>query len=198
MDEELLLGAHTSAAGGVHNALLEGATIGATTIQLFTANQRQWAPKPLSDEAVARWHETLQTTGLKQIMSHDSYLINLGAPNPENLVKSRKAFAEEIERCRRLGISYLNFHPGAALDSDPQECLDCICRSLLEVEELMEGSPTRLLLESTAGQGSTVGWSFDQLGHIISEVKGVPPHRCLCRHLPLFCGGLRPYQQCGC
>lgn len=170
-NDELLIGAHTSAAGGVHNALIEGKKIGATTIQLFTANQRQWKSKPLTQEAIDLWKQTLQETGLKKIMSHDSYLINLGAPVPENLEKSRDAFIREIERCTQLEISYLNFHPGAALKDDPQDCLDRICESLLLMEPYMASSPTRLLLESTAGQGSTMGHQFEHLGYIISQVK---------------------------
>lgn len=167
----MLIGAHTSAAGGVFNALLEGKRIGATTIQLFTSNQKRWIGKELTPEVIEKWNETLIETGLKEIMCHDSYLINLGAPNPEILKKSRKAFSEEIGRCKDLGITYLNFHPGAALKTDPQECLDRIVESLLEVEPLMEGNPTRLLLESTAGQGSTVGNEFEQLGYIIDKVE---------------------------
>jgi len=186
---KLLIGAHCSAAGGVHNALLEGAAIGATTIQLFTANQRTWKPKPLSDEAVALWHETLKECDLQQIMSHDSYLINLGAPDAVNLVKSRAAFAEEIKRCVRLGISYVNFHPGAALKEPREQCLERIVESLVETAPLLDGSSTRLLLETTAGQGSTIGYRFDELGYIIEQVAGrVPLGVCLdtCHS---FCAG---------
>ena len=170
MEEKLLIGAHTSAAGGVFNALLEGKRIGATTIQLFTSNQKRWEGKPLTSEVISKWNETLKQTGLQKIMSHDSYLINLGAPSPEVMVKSRKAFKEELQRCIDLGITYLNFHPGAALKTDPQECLDRIVESLFEMEPLMENCATTLLLETTAGQGSTVGHQFDQLGYIIKQV----------------------------
>jgi deoxyribonuclease IV len=169
--DKILIGAHTSAAGGAFNALIEGQKIGATTIQLFTANQRQWKTKPLTQEAIDKWKEVLLETGLKKIMSHDSYLINLGAPVPENLIKSRDAFILEIERCKQLEITYLNFHPGAALKEDPQHCLDRICESLLLMEPHMEGSPTRLLLESTAGQGSTLGYQFEHLAYIIGKVE---------------------------
>jgi deoxyribonuclease IV len=169
--ENLLIGAHTSAAGGVYNALLQGKDIGATTIQLFTTNQKRWQGKALDEETIARWNDCLEETGLKQIMSHDSYLINLGAPDEEVHRKSRKAFREEVERCVRLGISFLNFHPGAALKEDPQQCLDKICESLIEVEDLVAGSPTTLLLESTAGQGSNVGHRFEQLAYIIEKTK---------------------------
>lgn len=173
--EKLLIGAHTSAAGGVFNALIEGKKIGATTIQLFTANQRQWDSKPISQEHLDKWKETLEETGLQKIMSHDSYLINLGSLNPEVIEKSRKAFAQEIERCTSLGISFLNFHPGAALKEDPQVCLDKICESLIDAAKYLENSPTRLLLESTAGQGSTLGYKFEHLAYIIDKVKDIVP-----------------------
>ncbi len=173
--DELLIGAHTSGAGGLHNALLEGKSIGATTIQLFTANQRQWKGRELKDEEIALWKQALEETGLRQIMSHDSYLINMGAPDPINLEKSRESFKQEIQRCTQLGITYLNFHPGAALKEDPQMCLDLICESLLLMVPQMENSPTRLLLESTAGQGSAIGWRFEELAYIINKVKGDLP-----------------------
>lgn len=169
-DNELLIGAHTSAAGGAYKALLEGQSIGATTIQFFTANQKRWERKPLEAKEIEIWHSTLQETALKQIMSHDSYLINLGSPSEENLQKSRKAFQDEITRCHQLKVTYLNFHPGAALDTPPEQCLDLISQSLLEFESLVAQGETRLLLETTAGQGSAVGWNFDQLAYIISRV----------------------------
>lgn len=174
-EEKILLGAHTSAAGGVHNALLEGQEIGATTIQLFTSNQKQWQGRSFTPENIALWQEALQETGLTHIMSHDSYLINLGGPREEILIKSRKAFLEEIERCLQLGVTYLNFHPGASLDGDVQECLDRIVESLLLVRQGLEKGSLRLLLEATAGQGSSVGHRFEQLAYIIEQVKGKIP-----------------------
>lgn len=173
--EKLLIGAHTSAAGGVHNALLEGKSIGATTVQLFTSNQKQWKGRQFTQEEIDLWKETLKETGLKEVMSHDSYLINLGSPDPEGLEKSRKAFAEEAHRCVTLGVSYLNFHPGAALKEDPQLCLDLICESLLKVEKIISGSNLTLLLETTAGQGSSVGCKFEEIAYIIHQVKGKVP-----------------------
>ncbi|NGX58382.1 MAG: Endonuclease 4 [Chlamydiae bacterium] len=169
--EKLLIGAHTSAAGGVFNALLEGQKIGATTIQLFTSNQKQWKGKEYTQKELDLWAQTLEETGIEKIMSHDSYLINLGAPNPEVLEKSRRAFQEEIKRCHLLGITYMNFHPGAALKEDRQQCLDRIVESLLECEDLVSKGPTMLILESTAGQGSTVGYLFEELGYIVDKVK---------------------------
>lgn len=178
--EELLIGAHTSSQGGVHNAILEGNEIGATTVQLFTSNQRRWEGKSISDDEAALFRDTLKATGLKKIMSHDSYLINLGSPETEALHKSRKTFKEELVRCQKLELSFLNFHPGAALDSPMEECLNRIVESLNELEHLVQKGETRLLLEATAGQGSSVGWRFEHLGYIIERIdKKIPIGVCI-------------------
>lgn len=171
MAKQLLLGAHCSAAGGVQNAILEGESIGATTVQLFTANQKRWKHSPLKEETIHAFKEAVAKTGLSHIMCHDSYLINLGSPKEEVLEKSRIAFREEIQRCNQLGITYCNFHPGAALKEDRTLCLDKIVESLLETEDLFENSSLRLLLETTAGQGSVVGCRFEELGYIIERVQ---------------------------
>lgn len=176
MLKELLIGAHTSAAGGVHNALYEGKEIGATTIQLFTSNQRQWHSRSLSQEAIDLWKKALEETGLKSIMSHDSYLINLGAPDAEVLAKSRNAFREELIRSLQLDLRFVNFHPGAALKEGVTPCLDRIVDSLRGVKDLFTGKQhLTLLLEATAGQGSTVGASFEELAYIIERVKDDVP-----------------------
>ncbi|WP_068467486.1 deoxyribonuclease IV [Candidatus Protochlamydia phocaeensis] len=169
--QEILIGAHTSTSGGLYRALLEGQRIGATTIQFFTSNQKQWKGRAITSEDLALWQKTVAETGLKQLMSHDSYLINLGCPNEENLIKSRLAFQEEIARCCQLELAFLNFHPGAALTGDVQECLDRIIESLLLMEPLLEQGKTRLLLEATAGQGSSVGHRFEQLAYILKAVE---------------------------
>lgn len=175
MASPLLIGAHTSTVGGLHHALYEGKAIGATTVQIFTTNQKQWRGRILLPENLTQWEEARAETGLSHLMSHASYLINLGGPREEVLAKSRSAFREEVERCIALGISYLNFHPGAALDSDVQECLDRIVDGVLTVAPIMEGSSLRLLFEVTAGQGSSVGHSFEQLGYMIDRLKGTVP-----------------------
>jgi deoxyribonuclease IV len=170
-----LIGAHTSIAGGVYNALTEGQLIGATTVQIFTSNQKRWQGKPITPDIIEKWERNLDATGIQEVMSHDSYLINLGAPNQEILQKSRQAFKEEAARCVQLNISYLNFHPGSALESDPQACMDLIVESLLEVEPIIAKSHLRLLLEATAGQGSNVGHRFEQLAYIIERIQGRIP-----------------------
>lgn len=196
--QELLIGAHTSAAGGAYRALLEGKQIGATTIQLFTANQKRWEGKILDSAAIALWKATLEETGIEKVMSHDSYLINLGAPDPINLLKSRTAFRTEIERCNQLEVTYLNFHPGAALDSDPQECLDRIVESLLAMQDVVNKGKTHLLLEATAGQGSSMGHRFEHLSYIIEKVKNQLPIGVCIDTCHLFAAGydLRTAEAC--
>lgn len=174
-DDQLLIGAHTSAAGGAYKALINGKEIGASAVQLFTANQKTWNAKPLTEEAIAKWEETKKDSGILKTMSHDSYLINLGSPNPDTLAKSRKLFREELIRCQALKIDYLNFHPGAATTGTVEECLETIVESLLEIADLANKGPTRLLIESTAGQGTTVGWCFEELGYLIAKTADKLP-----------------------
>ncbi len=169
--KDLLIGAHTSAQGGAFNALFEGQSIGATTVQLFTANQKQWKGKPLTEEVIEKFHSALNQTHLQEIMSHASYLINLGSPREEVCAKSRIAFREEIQRCLDLGITYLNFHPGAALKEPVEKCLDLIVEGMLLAEDLIDSDDFVLLLETTAGQGSVVGWRFEELAYIIERTK---------------------------
>ncbi|MDE3045880.1 MAG: deoxyribonuclease IV [Verrucomicrobiota bacterium] len=169
MKQQIWIGAHTSAAGGVQEALYEGQEIGATAIQLFTSNQKQWNGRTLSQEEIDAWQKALEKTGIGEVMSHDSYLINLGAANPEILQKSRKAFREEIQRCHALRIPYMNFHPGAATTSTEEQCLEMIVESLLAVEDLAQEGPTRLLLEATAGQGTSIGHKFEHLAYILER-----------------------------
>lgn len=173
--DQLLIGAHTSAAGGAHHALIEGRSIGATTVQLFTANQKQWKGKPLTEEGIALFKETLAETALSHIMSHAAYLINLASPNDEMRAKSLRAFYEEVERCSDLGITYMNFHPGAALEGGLEPGLNRIIEGMLEVQDLIIEEETRLLLETTAGQGSSIGSKFEELAYIIERTKDKLP-----------------------
>ncbi|MEM8727361.1 MAG: deoxyribonuclease IV [Chlamydiota bacterium] len=173
--ERLSIGAHTSTEGGVHNALIKGREIGATTIQIFTSNQKQWKGRVFSDDDLALWKEHLVASGIDAVMSHDSYLINLGSNKEQLLAKSRKAFGEEIERCLALELTYMNFHPGSATGAPEEECLDRIVDSLIPLEPLLENKKIRLLIETTAGQGSTVGHRFEHLGYIVERVKDKIP-----------------------
>ncbi len=172
---DLLIGVHASVAGGVENALFTGEELGATTVQIFSRNQKQWAAKPFSQKELDNWQAALKETHLKKIMVHDSYLINLGSPRQEILAKSRKAFREELKRCHQLGVSFLNFHPGAALTSSEEECLNLIVESIEEVADLAAEGPTRLLIETTAGQGSNVGHDFEHLAYLIQNLHDKVP-----------------------
>lgn len=170
MEKKIWIGAHTSASGGSQNALYEGASIGATTIQLFTSNQKQWHGRNIGPEEISLWEKALDETGIEKVMSHDSYLINLGSPDPEILRKSLLAFEQEIQRCHLLKIPYLNFHPGAATHGTEEACIETIAQSLLQFEKLLAQGKTRLLLETTAGQGTSVGHKFEHIGAIFKEV----------------------------
>lgn len=172
---KVLIGAHTSASGGAPNALIQGKEIGATTIQFFTSNQKQWKGRRIEEDEVQAWKKMLSETGISHVMSHDSYLINLGSPNLELLVKSKQAFRAEIERCHLLDVTYMNFHPGAATTGTVEQCLETIIQSLLEMEELVLKGNTKLLLETTAGQGTSVGHRFEQIGTIVKGVQGRIP-----------------------
>ncbi|ANH78536.1 deoxyribonuclease IV [Candidatus Chlamydia sanziniae] len=168
----LLLGAHTSTAGGLDRALYEGQNIGASTVQIFTANQRQWQRRPLTKEAVDAFQTGLKETGLSYIMSHAGYLINPGAPDPAILEKSRIGLYQEIEACITLGISFVNFHPGAAISSSKETCLDKIISSFTTAASLFEDAPPLVvLLETTAGQGTLIGSTFEELGYLIQGLK---------------------------
>ncbi|MBN2479338.1 MAG: deoxyribonuclease IV [Parachlamydiales bacterium] len=175
-NKDILVGAHTSIAGGVSNAIYRGKDINATAIQIFTSNQRQWISKPIDDDEAKNFISAKNKTGINVILSHSSYLINLGATKKNILHMSKKAFIEEIERCKKLEIDYLVFHPGSATTSSEEECLNTIVESLLSFEkEIIENEKTRLLLETTAGQGTNVGYKFEHLGYIIEKVKNKIP-----------------------
>jgi deoxyribonuclease IV len=166
------VGAHVSASGGVQNAPLNAQAIGARAFALFTKNQRQWHAKPLTDEAVAAFRENLQAADIDacHVLPHDSYLINLGHPEPEGLEKSRAAFVEEMQRCEQLGLSLLNFHPGATLRKISEtQSLRLVADSINWALEQTRG--VTAVIENTAGQGSTLGYRFEHLAEIIDRVE---------------------------
>lgn len=165
------VGAHVSAAGGVENAPLNAAAIGAKAFALFTKNQRQWVARPLSDTSIAAFRANLAKVGIRpeHVLPHDSYLINLGHPEPEGLAKSRRAFLDEMARCAQLGLPYLNFHPGAHLGKISE--VACLARVAESIElALAEVPGVTAVIEITAGQGTNVGYSFEHLAAIIDAV----------------------------
>lgn len=166
------IGAHVSAAGGVENAPLRANKIGAKAFALFTKNQRQWEGPPLSKENIDGFKQNCAELGYSMdvVMPHDSYLINLGHPEPSKLQKSRNAFLDELRRCEQLGIKLLNFHPGNHLNKhSPEACLATIAESINRALDQTEG--VTAVIENTAGQGTALGYTFEQLAEIIDQVE---------------------------
>ena len=166
------IGAHVSASGGVSNAPLNAAKIGADAFAMFVKNQRRWDAPPLSAEEIAAFKDALKQSGIsaKHVLVHDSYLINLGHPRKEEREKSLNAFVDEIRRCEALGLKLLNFHPGSHLNEiSAQECLDNIAESLNFA--IANTSGVKLVLENTAGQGSNLGYDFAQLAYVIDKIS---------------------------
>jgi len=164
-------GAHVSVGGGVENAPINAHKIGATAFALFTKNQRQWAVPPLTEANITEFKENCEKFGYepKQILPHDSYLINLGSPDIEGLQKSRLAFIDEMERCEILGLDRLNFHPGAHLNKiSEKECLKLVAESInIAIDQTKN---VIAVIENTAGQGSNIGYRFEHLAEIIEQV----------------------------
>ncbi len=166
------LGAHVSAGGGVENAPLNAAKIGADAFALFTKNQRQWVAKPLSTESIDAFRRNCADHNFdpSHILPHDSYLINLGHPEADKLEKSRDAFLDEMQRCEQLGLQLLNFHPGSHLKQvSESECLATIARSVNIALDKTTG--VTAVIENTAGQGSNLGFRFEHLAEIIDQVE---------------------------
>ena len=161
-----------SIAGGVENAPLNAAAIGAKAFAMFTKNQRQWASAPLSAESIAAFRRNCQDNGFTpdRILPHDGYLINLGNPDPVKRETSRKSFLGEMTRCMQLGLIYLNFHPGSHLRQiSVEECLQLIAAEGKSV--LAETEGVCAVIENTAGQGSNVGSSFEELARLIELIN---------------------------
>ncbi|WP_110687879.1 deoxyribonuclease IV [Salinicola aestuarinus] len=166
------IGAHVSAAGGVDQAIGRAVEIGANAFALFTKNQRQWRAKPLDETTIAAFKAACREQGFGpgQILPHDSYLINLGHPEREGLEKSRAAFLDECQRCEQLGLELLNFHPGSHLRKISES--DCLARIAESINETHAATHSVVaVIENTAGQGSNLGFRFEQLAEIIEQVE---------------------------
>ena len=166
------IGAHVSASGGVENAPLHAHEIGAKAFALFTKNQRQWVAKPLTSENIKKFRVNCEKHDFlpQYILPHDSYLINLGHPEKEELEKSRNAFLDEMQRCEHLGLDRLNFHPGSHLNQiDEETCLRTIAESVNITLDQTKG--VTAVIENTAGQGSNLGYRFEQIRFIIEHVE---------------------------
>lgn len=166
----LLLGAHMSVEGGLANAFKRGASIGCSTIQIFTKSNRQWFAKKITQEEADNFKKAQKTNGIAPVVAHASYLLNLGSPRKEVQARSTNALATELERCDLLNIPYLVLHPGARLDSDIDTCIETIAHNL-DVAFQKSNGKTMVLLETMAGQGSVVGSTFEEIAKIRNLTK---------------------------
>lgn len=166
-----LLGAHMSISGGVWTAVERAVSIGCSTFQMFVKNNNQWRGKQLSAKDIATYKELRSKARIGPVIAHSTYLINLCAVEDRLLAKSREAFKDELMRCEQLGIEGLNVHPGAHRGAGEQEGIKRIAESLNMVHEQTPDFRVKTVLETTAGQGTSVGYRFEQLRSIIDLVE---------------------------
>jgi apurinic endonuclease (APN1) len=167
---EQLLGAHTSINGGVSTAVVLAEKLGFTAIQIFTKNNNRWYAKELGEKEIETYKTRLKASNIKFVVAHDSYLINLCAKDTEMLNKSRDSFLDELKRCELLEIPHLNFHPGAHLGLGEDEGIKLIAESLNVIHSSTPGYKVTSMIETTAGQGSSVGYKFEHMRKIIDLV----------------------------
>lgn len=168
---EQLLGAHTSINGGVSTAVDLAEKLGFTAMQIFTKNNNRWYAKELSENEIEKFRKRLESSKIKFVVAHDSYLINLCSKDLEMLNKSRDSFLDELKRCELLGIPHLNFHPGAHLGLGEDEGIKIIAESLNVAHSKTPGYKVTSMIEATAGQGSAIGYKFEHLRKIIDLVE---------------------------
>ena len=171
MSQKVLLGAHMSIAGGIYTAVERGNRIGCTALQLFVKNNNQWRGKPLTEHDVATYKELLLKSSIGPVVVHDTYLINLCAKNKIILRKSRAALKDELDRSEMIGAPYLNFHPGAHVGQGEEDGIKIIVESLNIIHEQTKGYRVKSVIETTAGQGSSIGYRFEHIGKIIDDVE---------------------------
>jgi deoxyribonuclease IV len=160
-----------SIAGGVGNAFLEGKKVDCDAIQIFTKSSRQWASRPYTKEEIEQFHVNRKETGIGTVVAHDSYLLNLGSPDTALRTRSVAAFIDELERCEILGVTNLIAHPGAHVGAGELDGIKTIAKSLDEVHRACRGYRVKVTLEITAGQGSNLGYRFEQIGHMIDATR---------------------------
>ncbi len=166
-----LLGTHVSVAGGVSTAFQRATAIGCTTMQIFVKNANQWAAKPIATDEIQRFREAAAVSPVRPVIAHAAYLINLCAKNNRVLEKSRAAFEDELRRCEQLGVHALVLHPGAHLGEGEEVGLRMIAESLNIIHERIPDYRVLTALETTAGQGTTLGYRFEHLREIIDRVE---------------------------
>jgi len=171
-DKKMMLGAHLSISKGMHQALYEAEKLGCAALQIFTKNSTTWKEKVLSDKQIEEFKKARAKTGIECVASHTSYLINLAAVDEKKHDLSRLALANELKRCDLLEIPYAVLHPGSHMGSGEDQGIEKIAATINEIFSENPGLSVRLLLETTAGQGSGVGHTFQQLAAIMEKVDG--------------------------
>lgn len=169
-----LLGAHVPTAGGLERAPAHGRALRADAIQIFTRNQVQWQARPVVAAEAAAFRAALAASGVRVVVAHGSYLVNLASPDAELLRKSRAAFRADLERCQALGVSQLVFHPGAHMGAGEEEGLRRLVESLDEIVGSLPGLAVQPTLEVTAGQGSCLGHDFAHLAFVLERAACGP------------------------
>ena len=164
-------GVHLSVAGGLENACHAAVQIGCDCLQIFVKNQRQWNAPDLTPEQIERFRSARQDADLAPVVAHASYLLNLASPDRSQRRRSVRALADEYDRCEKLGVDCLVFHPGAHMDGTPAAGIKRIVSSLNEVVRRCDEGRCMILLETTAGQGTSIGFRFEQIGAILEGVK---------------------------
>lgn len=167
----MILGAHESNAGGCFTAIYRGQKATCDTIQMFNKANNQWRAKPLSEEDVEKFFAAIEETGVTVACSHSSYLINLASPDPALNKKSYESFKEEMQRCNVLKIPSLVIHPGSHVGSGEEVGMDRIAANINKVLAELEDNKVTVCLEATAGQGSNLGYSFEQLAYMIDKIE---------------------------
>ena len=168
---KLLLGTHVSVSGGLSTAFQRAESVGCTTMQIFVKNANQWHAKAISSSEAELYRESAAKSRLSPIIAHAAYLINLCAANPLVLEKSRSAYEDELRRCELLGIDSLVFHPGAHVGAGEAEGIKLVIESINMIHESTPGFRVRTTIETTAGQGTTLGYTFEHLAAIIDGVE---------------------------
>ena len=166
-----LLGAHMSIAGGLTRAVERGCAVGCEAIQIFTKNSNQWRAKPLTDGEAQEFRKELAKEKIQFAFAHDSYLINLASPSEDLLGRSREAFLDEMERAEKLGLRFVVLHPGAHLGTGEAAGIERISRSFDWIFERTPGYRVKVLIETTAGQGTNLGHRFEQIRDMMDGVR---------------------------
>ncbi|MBI2968850.1 MAG: deoxyribonuclease IV [Bacteroidetes bacterium] len=165
----MLLGVHCSVSGGLHTAFEEAEKLGIDTFQMFTRNQRQWTPKPLSADEINDFRTAFGKSKVKIIFSHASYLVNLATSDPKLRHLSVENMTSEVERCHQLGLAFTVVHPGALKGQSEEEGISRIADAVKEILSATPGSSVKILFETTAGQGTSVGWKFEHLRAMLDK-----------------------------